>query len=60
MTSLQNMFRSLENSVENKSKIQFNYESDFISTPALNQGANFKKYQNNINDNNIFFFHKCL
>ena len=48
MTSLSNMFYDLDNSTENGKNTNSKYRNNLISTPALNQGANFKKYQNKI------------
>ena len=47
MTSLVNFFYDLDNSTENRKK-NSEYTNNLISTPALNQGANFKNYQNKI------------
>ena len=56
MNSIVNMFYSLDNSLHNNntntnthSKYKNNY--DLITTPALNQGTNFKNYQNKIKNN---------
>jgi hypothetical protein len=48
MTSLVNMFYNLDNSRENRNNTNAEYKNNLISTPALNQGANFKNYQNKI------------
>ena len=47
MTSLLNIFY-VDDSIENRKKIDTDYNKNFVSTPALNQGVNFKKYQNKI------------
>ena len=57
MTSLVNMFYSLDNSLHNNNSNNSNQHSkyknnsDFITTPALNQGSNFNNYQNKIKNN---------
>lgn len=48
MTSLINIFYDLDNSTETKKNTPSEYKNNLISTPALNQGANFKNYQNKI------------
>lgn len=48
MTSLVNIFFDLDNSTENRKKPHSEYKNNLLSTPALNQGANFKNYQNKI------------
>ena len=48
MTSLTNMFYDLDNSTENKQNKSSEYKNNLMSTPALNQGTNFKNYQNKI------------
>ena len=48
MISLSNIFYDLDNSTENRKKTNSQYKNNLISTPALNQGANFKNYQNKI------------
>jgi hypothetical protein len=42
------MFYDLDNSTENKKNTSSKYKNNLMSTPALNQGANFKNYQNKI------------
>jgi hypothetical protein len=42
------MFYDLDNSTENRKNTNSGYNNNFISTPALNQGINFKNYQNKI------------
>jgi hypothetical protein len=51
MNSIVNMFYVLDNSVENAESKQSKFKNTYISTPALNQGMNFKKYQNKIINN---------
>jgi len=59
MTSLVNMFYSLDNSLHNTNNnnnsnnthSKYKNNSNSITTPALNQGANFKNYQNKIKNN---------
>ena len=56
MTSLVNMFYSLDNSLHNNNNntnthSKYKNNSNLITTPALNQGANFKNYQNKIKNN---------
>jgi len=51
MNSIVNMFSVLDNSVENKKSKHYENKNNLISTPALNQGANFKNYQNKIKNN---------
>ena len=59
MTSLVNMFYSLDNSLHNNNSnnnnnnthSKYKNNSDLITTPALNQGTNFKNYQNKIKNN---------
>jgi hypothetical protein len=51
MNSIVNMFSVLDNYVENKKNKHYENKNNLISTPALNQGANFKNYQNKIKNN---------
>ena len=48
MTSFTTVFYDLVNSTENKKNTNFENKNNLISTPALNQGNNFKNYQNKI------------
>ena len=48
MISLSNIFYDLDNSTENRKNTNSGYNNNFVSTPALNQGINFKNYQNKI------------
>jgi hypothetical protein len=48
MTSLTTVFYDLVNSTENRKNTNFENKNNLISTPALNQGTNFKNYQNKI------------
>jgi hypothetical protein len=45
------MFNVLDNSVENTKNKNYENVNNLISTPALNQGTNFKNYQNKIKNN---------
>ena len=51
MNSIVNMFNVLDNSVENIKNKNYENVNNSISTPALNQGTNFKNYQNKIKNN---------
>jgi hypothetical protein len=51
MNSIVNMFNVLDNSVENNKNKNYENVNNLISTPALNQGTNFKNYQNKIKNN---------
>jgi hypothetical protein len=51
MNSIVNMFNVLDNSIENPKSNYYENKNNLISTPALNQGTNFKKYQNKIKTN---------
>ena len=48
MNSIVNMFYGLDNSIENKETQRSEHKNNSIYTPALNQGMNFKNYQNKI------------
>jgi len=48
MNSIANMFYGLDNSIENKEAQHCEYKKKSLFTPALNQGMNFKNYQNKI------------
>jgi hypothetical protein len=48
MNSIVNMFYGLDNSIENKEIPHSEYKNNSLYTPALNQGMNFKNYQNKI------------
>ena len=48
MNSIANMFYGLDNSIENKETQRSQHKNNSIYTPALNQGMNFKNYQNKI------------
>jgi hypothetical protein len=48
MNSIVNMFYGLDNSIENKETQRSQHKNNSIYTPALNQGMNFKNYQNKI------------
>ena len=48
MNSIANMFYGLDNSIENKESRYSEYKNNSLYTPALNQGLNFKNYQNKI------------
>ena len=49
MNSIVNMFYDLDNSSVNKMEHHSKHKNNLIyTTPALNQGANFKNYQNKI------------
>ena len=48
MNSIANMFYGLDNSIENKESRHSEYKNNSLYTPALNQGQNFKNYQNKI------------
>jgi len=48
MNSIVNMFYGLDNSIENKETRCSQYKNNSAYTPALNQGINFKNYQNKI------------
>ena len=51
MNSIVNMFNVLDNSIENSKSNYYGNKNNLISTPALNQGTNFKNYQNKIKNN---------
>ena len=48
MNTIVNMFYGLDNSIENKEIQHSEYINNSLYTPALNQGMNFKNYQNKI------------
>ena len=48
MNTIVNMFYGLDNSIENKEIQHSGYINNSLYTPALNQGMNFKNYQNKI------------
>ena len=48
MNSIVNMFYGLDNSIENNKVQKSEYKNNSAYTPALNQGINFKNYQNKI------------
>jgi len=48
MNSIANMFYGLDNFIENKESRHSEYKNNSLYTPALNQGQNFKNYQNKI------------
>ena len=48
MNSIVNMFYGLDNSNENSENQHSEYKNNSMYTPALNQGVNFKNYQNKI------------
>jgi hypothetical protein len=53
MNSIVNMFYGLDNSIENTKlqKSEYKNKNNSVYTPALNQGINFKNYQNKIKNN---------
>jgi hypothetical protein len=52
MNTIVSMFNVLDNSsMENKKNTHYRNINTLTSTPALNQGANFKNYQNKIKNN---------
>ena len=51
MNSIANMFYGLDNSIKNTKIQKSEYKNNPEYTPALNQGMNFKKYQNKIINN---------